>query len=76
MNTMRSVSARPVATSRQMSVPFIHSALAILAVMFGVMLAAVALFMAAIALPLGLLIQAFTGEKETHQRRGWQAVTA
>ncbi|WP_370336945.1 hypothetical protein [Parvularcula marina] len=50
--------------------------LALTALMLGVALAGVALIVASVAVPLGLMMQFFAGDAAPKTRRGWQAVTA
>lgn len=50
--------------------------LAMAALMFGVLLAGVALIAAAIALPVALLLRALLGSGAQQRRRGWQPASA
>lgn len=67
-----STSRQPV--SRALAVT--HSVLALLALMMGVAMAGIALVVAAVAVPFGLVVQAVAAEPVPARRRGWQPVTA
>ncbi|RFB04995.1 hypothetical protein [Parvularcula marina] len=77
MNAMTSASPRAVTRKTPVTAwASVQALLALTALMLGVALAGVALIVASVAVPLGLMMQFFAGDAAPKTRRGWQAVTA
>lgn len=74
MTTTRSTPLLPTAAAKL--VPLAHTGLALLVLMIGIAIAGLALIAAAIAVPVGLLVQSLVGETRPKARRGWQPATA
>lgn len=77
MNAMTNASTAKTAALQQTS-PWasLQTVFALAALALAVMFAGLAVIVAAVAVPVGLAIQAIAGQPRPKRRRGWQQVTA
>ena len=77
MNAMTTASTAKTATLQQTS-PWasLQTVFALAALALAVMFAGLAVIVAAVAVPVGLVLQAIAGQPQPKRRRGWQPVTA
>ena len=77
MNAMTTAQTQDIeAPAKRGTLTGLHTALALAALMVGLIIAGIALMVAAVAVPVGLLVQAILGDRPVAARRGWQPVAA